>query len=401
MLIPILSIFAFSIKVNTLSAAAFYFIMPQYLSIMKPWTIPFLILFLYILILKNLNKQNLEIHSTKSLEKKSDKECKLDTRMFFDFIRFLTITQTTICIFLCDFSFWTKRFSKNDYFQVGLMDLGVGCFIFNGGIISKKTTTRKMAKSTMILLLLGFVRLFTVLVFDLDVNPNEYGIHWNFYFTLAVVNMLFIPINMYTTRLVNISIGATILAVYEYMTPVLTPVLFNENRTVFVLQNKEGLASIIPFLGFFLVLNGISDYLLEKDVNKAIKNTSKIWFINLAIYFVTRLYSSPSRKLCNLGYISWVMFLDLSVFLLYMLICNLRPTLIGRIDLIKLCSQKMLDIFLFSNLLVLVFKKCFELEKMSFLAGNMLNISYLALNFISLPYIQSKRQVKYEKKKKE
>lgn len=389
-LIPILSIFAFSIKVKTFSTAAFYFIMPQYVSIMMPWTIPFIIVLLSILILRNLNKQTLD-----------GKENALDSRIFFDFIRFLTITQTTICIFLCDFSFWTERFSKNDYFQVGLMDLGVGCFIFNGGIISKKTTTRKIAKSTVILLLLGFVRLFTVLIFNLEVNLKEYGVHWNFYFTLAVVNMLFIPVNMYSTRLMNISIGATILAVYECMTPHLTVIIFNENRKGFVLQNKEGLASVIPFLGFFFLLNGISDYLLEKNVNKAILNTARVWLINLIVYFVTRVYSNPSRRLCNLGYISWVMFLDLSVFLLYMLICNFKPALVGRLDLIKISSQKMLHIFLFSNLLVLAFKKCFELEKMSFVAGNLLNISYLALNFVSLPYVLAKRQIKYEKKKKE
>ena len=153
LLVPILSILAFSKHHSNVFYQFSYLIIPQFITILLPnliiHTLVFLLLFHFFF---------------KSTKNQGDKN---ESRIVFDLARFLTITQTTICIFLCDFSFWKSRFSKNHYFDIGLMDLGVGCFIFNGGILSSKLKKRKLLKNAPCMLTLGLLRLFVVTAFKL------------------------------------------------------------------------------------------------------------------------------------------------------------------------------------------------------------------------------------------
>ena len=56
-------------------------------------------------------------------------------------------------------------------------------------IYSKKTTLLKALKDTLPLVVLGFGRYYVTTTAGYHVPLQEYGVHWNFFFTLAVVKV--------------------------------------------------------------------------------------------------------------------------------------------------------------------------------------------------------------------
>jgi len=111
--------------------------------------------------------------------------------------RATALLTTAVCILAVDFPVFPRRFAKTESFGYGLMDVGVGSFVFAAGLVSqearKGTTGQKsalahVAKSTLEcvpLLVLGFARLVAVKSTDYHEHVSEYGVHWNFFFTLA------------------------------------------------------------------------------------------------------------------------------------------------------------------------------------------------------------------------
>ncbi|ELA41374.1 uncharacterized protein VICG_01615 [Vittaforma corneae ATCC 50505] len=375
--IPVLCMLAFSQYSGRMLYQFAILIVSQYISILIPSLIPYLVVCLALIVLiKSLGAGSQNVKKN------------IEPRLFFDLARFITITQTTICIFLCDFDFWDSRFSKNDGYSIGLMDLGVGCFMFNGGVTSCRIARRKMIRSTVLLFLLGLLRLLAIGAFNLHVNPKEYGIHWNFYFTLSAVNFLYILSSLLLNNSCSkLLLGIALVIGYELASPQVSDLIFRAERSNMLLQNKEGLCSLVPFLGFFLILNHIGSLILERNLKKATANLSMLWCINTAVYVVARTYSCASRRLCNLAYLSWVLFIQFTFIWLFMKAAHHCPYLINNTGFFKLCSQNILHVFLFSNLLVLLFKLYFDLSSMTYVAGNALNLAYLFLSFVALPKI--------------
>lgn len=462
-LVAPLSILAFSKHCSNIVSEFITLILLQYLSILHSKLTPFILLILlFVMIFNykkmskiNLNQTNTENPSTIADDKRLLTDNKLQSnsnnklqskpnnlqlksnniianystttndRIIFDLSRFITIVQTTICIFLCDFNFWNPEFSKNDHFEIGLMDLGVGCFIFNSAVLSSKIPKKKLIRNSIMMFLLGVIRLGVVKIFNLDVNPNEYGYHWNFYFTLSTVTILFALIDIFksyintttqclfnktrqsllnTTKrsfkkvnfcvfnktiqcvfnktkcLFNLIVGILILIFYEMKSNTVISTIFNEKRDNLFMMNKEGIFSVFPFLGFFLILNYLGPFIL----NNKIKH---IWIVNTLVHLVTRLNSSPSRRICNVSYLSWILFIQTTILSIFKYL--VRPELVGSLKLYRFISQNMLEIFLLSNLLVLIFKLTFDVYEMGYLRGNVLNIVYLGVNFILLPLFKN------------
>jgi len=366
-LTPVFSSLALSKYSTNLLTDFLFLVVPQYLSILCPSVMPLMIIFFVLIICAN------------CLFDKTNK--KIESRIVFDIVRFVIIAQTTICILLCDFKFWHKRLGKNDYFGVGLMDLGVAFFIFNGALLSSVVKNQKRFTSSAILVSLGLIRLYAIRIFNLDVNPAEYGTHWNFYFTLFSVQVLFFILN----SKYNFILGTLICVSYEIWLMFYYPIIFSEDRHNFLFANKEGLISLVPYLGSYLILNHLGKDVLSKDSKKAQTKCVKIFIVCSILHFVSKLYSEPSRRLSNLGYMSWILAI-LSFSLAFMHLCSKHLSQCsGKMALVKLCSKGMLDIFLVSNLCILLAKLCFNLEKMSFASGNLLFVLYLILNLLLVP----------------
>ena len=84
------------------------------------------------------------------------------------------------------------------------MDAGVGSFVFSNAIVSKaarhgaeRRTQVSYGRRILValrgvspLLFLGFMRLLSTKATDYQEHVSEYGVHWNFFFTLSVVSLM-------------------------------------------------------------------------------------------------------------------------------------------------------------------------------------------------------------------
>ena len=56
---------------------------------------------------------------------------------------------TAVCILGVDFPVFPRRFAKTETFGFGLMDIGVGSFIFASGLVSQEARKGIQAKSVL------------------------------------------------------------------------------------------------------------------------------------------------------------------------------------------------------------------------------------------------------------
>ncbi len=109
---------------------------------------------------------------------------------------------TAIAILAVDFNIFPRRFAKAETYGAGLMDVGVGCYIMCHGCVaqearySTKFTGRRYLMSLFYSLktlipyvVLGLVRMASVQATDYQQHVSEYGVHWNFFFTIAAVKV--------------------------------------------------------------------------------------------------------------------------------------------------------------------------------------------------------------------
>lgn len=131
---------------------------------------------------------------------------------------------TVIAILGVDFTIFPRRFAKTETYGTGLMDVGVGCFIICHGSVAKEarfpvassvvpscssyfgsvvSCLRKLVPT----LVIGFVRIFSVRATDYQMHVSEYGVHWNFFFTIAAVKVSVMINSVILIRFVLAAVG--------------------------------------------------------------------------------------------------------------------------------------------------------------------------------------------------
>jgi phosphatidylinositol glycan class W len=113
------------------------------------------------------------------------------------------MTCVCIAILAVDFRIFSRRFAKTEIYGFSLMDVGVGSFIaINGGFSPESRLGgsdpknkafllfKKTFYSTIPLIVLGFQRLIAVKSLEYHEHITEYGLHWNFFFTLGLTKVI-------------------------------------------------------------------------------------------------------------------------------------------------------------------------------------------------------------------
>uniref|UniRef100_H2Z6C6 Phosphatidylinositol-glycan biosynthesis class W protein n=1 Tax=Ciona savignyi TaxID=51511 RepID=H2Z6C6_CIOSA len=265
---------------------------------------------------------------------------------FLSSFRALVNIATCICILAVDFNVFPRKFAKAENFGTGIMDLGVGSFVISNALVSQ--TARNWNKiggrsglnrslsflmfqivSSWPLLLLGALRLISVKLSGYHEHVSEYGVHWNFFFTLAVVKVLatvvlfIIPLNLCTP------LALVIAAVYQYTLSKkdghLTSILLDSDRTGgLVMQNKEGIASCFGYLSIYFAGVSLGAYIFkERRTLHHWKTAAKeLVYVTILLWFLLHLTSYSiqpiSRRLGNASYILWV--LSQATFMLLLLL---------------------------------------------------------------------------------
>ena len=235
------------------------------------------------------------------------------------------------------------------------MDMGVGSFVLSLGIISSAplipslTSARDRFRTSRQLLLsslkkaiplfaLGMVRVVMVKGVDYPEHVTEYGVHWNFFLTLAVMPV-FGALCRPFTRFARYSVlGLIVAVVYQVLlwTTGLEAYVLSDPmpRVGLIEKNKEGLSSLAGYFAIFLLGMDLGHYLLPLDPYQAFRRRTRarheekagklcmvlasFSVLYWATYLVLRLCGAQtSRRLANLSYVIWVTAYNTSFLLAY------------------------------------------------------------------------------------
>ncbi|XP_076902787.1 uncharacterized protein At4g17910-like [Bidens hawaiensis] len=283
-------------------------------------------------------------------------------RTYVSSYRVFMMLMTCICILAVDFRIFPRRYAKTETYGTSLMDMGVGAFVFANAFVSRQARDistmglRSALSSTSPLLFLGFARLVSTTGVDYQVHVGEYGVHWNFFFTLAGVAVL--------TSIINISpkycghVGSLVLIGYQVclMNGLNSYLLSAERGTGIVSQNKEGIFSIFGYWGLHLI--GVwlgNNVLFGKNANLRTNRWARkqIWILAIFFWFLTlildRFVERPSRRMCNATYVTLVLATNLQMLGVIMLSDYILG---GKLSLLEQAiNRNLLAFFIMANLL--------------------------------------------------
>uniref|UniRef100_A0A7S4JVF4 Phosphatidylinositol-glycan biosynthesis class W protein n=1 Tax=Odontella aurita TaxID=265563 RepID=A0A7S4JVF4_9STRA len=248
---------------------------------------------------------------------------------------------TFVAILAVDFRIFPRKFAKTETVGYGLMDLGAGSFIVAGGLVSPsarhdQTIGKDMLVSTMIrlvpLVLLGVVRLATNKGIEYQEHASEYGVHWNFFFTLASVSFYALVSRLASARKNRTIIPISLLLMYQFALSKKGLQSYIENAPricsssdkvlcSFFAANREGLLGCIGYLAMFLISEDIGYYCLwnckwnEKDQGlRLLFSSVALWTIHFALVNICDV--PVSRRSTNCSFVAWTLAHNMSMLLL-------------------------------------------------------------------------------------
>ncbi|CAH1992425.1 unnamed protein product [Acanthoscelides obtectus] len=233
--------------------------------------------------------------------------------------RSLMFLLTMIIILAVDFKIFPRRYAKTGCFGYSLMDAGVGLFIFSNGIVSpearrKKETIKKSIRESLCLIFLGFIRLVSTVYTSYTVPVSEYGVHWNFFITLAMLKV-FSSFILTIFSIDYVYLNATLLIIAQEVlleSGLAMFVLENTERTNLIKANKEGLVSMVGYLALYLY-SVYFGYIINKHekISQKVLRCIKYAILSLVLHAIFTHYFGTSRRLANAGYCFWVLFLGI------------------------------------------------------------------------------------------
>nr|CAI5839130.1 unnamed protein product [Callosobruchus analis] len=248
-----------------------------------------------------------------------NKSCPTNKTDYITNHRSFIFIMTMVSILAVDFKIFPRRYAKTGCFGYSLMDSGVGLFIFSNGIVSpeakgKREAIKKSVTNSIILIFLGIARLISTIYTSYKVPESEYGIHWNFFITLAMLKIFssFI-LTIFSIEYIHINATMLILAHEVLLENGLAMFVFeNTERTNLIKANKEGLVSIVGYLSLYLY-SVYFGYIINRQEKASVKvlRCLKHAIISLILHVVFTHYFGISRRLANAGYCYWVLFLGI------------------------------------------------------------------------------------------
>lgn len=256
----------------------------------------------------------------------------LQSPVKFRQVPFVTLSRvfvnliTAISILAVDFPVFPRRYAKTETYGTGVMDFGVGAYVFVNALVCPEARRRdgegpgrhslaRQLTSVWPLLLLGVLRLASVKMTGYPEHVTEYGLHWNFFFTLATVraaaSLVFAALPARWSWALAVLVGGLYQLALER--PGLKDFLFHsaDRRSSFVHANREGLFSVLGFLAIYMagVQAGLFLMRPRPRVGQWLRVALKLWLGSLvlyvALYLCQALLEPVSRRLANLPFCIW------------------------------------------------------------------------------------------------
>lgn len=327
----------------------------------------------------------------------------LSKKPFLTAYRAHMIIITNLSILAVDFRVFPRRFAKVETWGTSLMDLGVGSFVFSMGLVNSRGVIKKLfarnygykfslalyaslvwanAVKLAPILLLGAIRLASVKSLAYQEHVTEYGIHWNFFFTLGLLPIVIGILDPFLNVLPRAAVALAIAAGYEWAlthTGLLKFILRSDNRMDSLWsQNKEGICSFAGYVSIFIFGQLFGSFVLTNFVtpqnllwmsNKKLHRrgwldvtTTQGLVVASAVYGLLFVYVNDSaafgnisRRLANLPYVLWVVLYNSLMLLGYhvvarLLAANARAPSTGS-TVMEAVNNNGLFCFLLGNLL--------------------------------------------------
>lgn len=317
-------------------------------------------------------------------------------------LRGLTYLITVLCILAVDFQVFPRDLAKTEKYGFSLMDTGVGLFVLMSGLVHKDLQKHKTlviiksnAKFLTILILLGIARFISVKQLDYQEHVTEYGVHWNFFFTLALCKLLATCILFLSNR--SFLFSLITLVFHELMLYLgLQDWVFSDTpRTSLITANREGVSSCLGYVSLYLyaayVKTELSDHTKSK-INIVLKLVCLSVIQWIALCFLNN--DLPvSRTLANSSYCIYLSAVFTSIiclmYFIEVLFQDKDKKLLFQIPLIILAiNDNGLIYFLTANLLTgAVNLSCRTLFVSSLFSIVILNV-YMVLTLFLVVYLR-------------
>lgn len=192
----------------------------------------------------------------------------------------MTMLCVALAIMQIDYpSIFARSLIKTEEFGISLMDTGVALITLNSGMSQRKArpwfrvlSWKSQAidiltsiKENLVTAFSGFFRLCLMSELDYTEHASEYGIHWNFYTTVSVINILqsFLrdPKHAMTLAICLILAYQLVLTATPFQDYV-----FYAPRVDVVSANREGLLSLIGYFSLLLFGVGVGRFMLSQMV---------------------------------------------------------------------------------------------------------------------------------------
>lgn len=343
---------------------------------------------------------------------------------FVTMFRAITNLVTVLCILAVDFTIFPRKFAKTEYFGYSVMDVGVGLYVISNAVVSPEvrhannrthSSSKHIIKtviSCLPLLALGIARFFTLRNIDYQVHVTEYGVHWNFFLTLAVVK-IFSSVILYLIGYKYLWLLSGLVVFFHQclLKTGIQDFVFSKNntRSNFLTANCEGLSSLPGYLAIYFAGMYIGGII--RDTGRLfcdyVQLTLKVALGIVIMWGGTILAEycfGISRRLANAGYVVWVLCVSLIFFEMFLFCClvvqfikmfpskktrqleiNYVPMLYNAVNFNGLAC------FIFSNILTGVVNLCFYTITFSKFSAIIIIILYMSIVCLSIATLYWKK----------
>ncbi|NWI45790.1 PIGW protein, partial [Picathartes gymnocephalus] len=239
---------------------------------------------------------------------------------------------TSISILAVDFPQYPRRYAKAETYGTGVMDLGVGAFVFGNALVCpevrhKSPTTQprfsnlaRQVFSVWPLISLGVGRLLSVKSIEYHEHTSEYGVHWNFFFTLALVRLAASLLLAIFPRHKAWLVALALAVLYQLLLSTTSLKMFvlhgsdgRDSRLGFLDANREGLLSLLGYLAIYLASVQVGLWLLQHRGSvrgwlAALGGLTLAVLVLLVLLQLCQACAEPvSRRMANLPFCAWVL----------------------------------------------------------------------------------------------
>lgn len=256
----------------------------------------------------------------------------LQSHIEFKQVPFVTIfrvfvnVKTAISILAVDFAVFPRRYAKTETYGTGVMDFGVGAYVFANALVcpeargknfsgSRLNHVKKQILSVWPLVVLGMGRLVSLKMTGYHEHVTEYGVHWNFFFTLAIVRVVVSLLLAVLPARYSWFYAVLISGLYQFVletSELKDFILYNNDRDKdFLHANKEGIFSVVGYVAIYLAGVQVGLYIMKprslvQQWFKVLLNLLIACFVLFVALWVCQALSEPvSRCMANLPFCIW------------------------------------------------------------------------------------------------